>query len=533
MADILVIDDMDRTVDLLRRAVPEHRYLGPARNWTEASRILNDRQQSVDLVLLDVNFDRPVPELLGVAPDASDAAVQRARRRQGILILGELRRRHPDLPVILMTGRSELSLDQLTEVESAEEYTYFLDDDLLDARALAAQIGRIAQARAGGAIDGPVFWGTGLAAQRLRQRIELLARGRLPVVLLGPTGTGKSLLARHVVHPRSGRRGRFVVVDLATIPRDLMASALFGVARGAFTGASADREGAFEAANGGTLFLDEIGNLPADAQKLLLSTLQEGTITRLGELKARPVDVKLVVATHEDLAARVADGSFRADLFMRLNPAAAIALPGLAERRLDLSALLRHALGQALERPGLRDLLAEVRERVGVGGSAVEVHIGSGIPDVRPQVLVLLWPERTMRLLRAHPWPGNLREFAMVVENATLFALAEAAAAGRGARADVVQVRPKVVRDLLQVGASSDKPDDGRRVQVSLRPQDTLNKVAQDCERQYFRRLWLDHDGDFGAMAATLLGDPEGARKVQLRFNQLGLKVKDLRGELP
>jgi DNA-binding NtrC family response regulator len=516
----------------LRRALPEHALHGPARCWAEARDAIDRGRGRIALALLDVRFDRPPEELLGVTPESTDAEVDRARRRQGLLILGELRRRHPDLPVVLMTARDDVALDDLAEVDSAEEYTYFLDDDLLDARALKATVERVLAARSGPTVEGPVYWGRGLGVQRIRQRLEVLARGRLPVVLLGPTGTGKSLIARHVVHPRTGRKGSFISVDLSTIPRDLMAAQLFGAVRGAYTGAVVDRTGAFEAADGGTLFLDEIGNLTPEAQKMLLGALQDGAITRIGDVRERPVDVKLIVATCDDLGARVAEGSFRADLYMRLNPAAAVTLPSLAERRIDLGALVEHALRLALRRPGLRDLVAEVRARLGLGAGPVEIHLGAGAPEPKGGALVLLWPERSLRLLRAHDWPGNLREFAMAVENATLFALAEAAAAGGGERADVVQVRPKVVRDLLRVEGPRSTAGEGRTIAVALRPADTLNKVAQDCERQYFRRLWLDHDGDFGAMATLLLGDPAEARKVQLRFNQLGLKVKDLRGEL-
>jgi DNA-binding NtrC family response regulator len=531
MADLVLIDDQDRIADLLRKVLPDHRLRGPARSWAEARAALDAARGNVDVVLLDVHFDRPAEELLGLSDAPTDAELERARRRQGLLILRELRTRYPDLPVILMTGRDEVPLEHAAEVGAAEEYTYFLDDDVIDARGLAATIQRIVTARAAAPVEGPVFWGQGLAVQRLRQRLDVLARGRLPVVLLGPTGTGKSLVARHVVHPKTRRKGRFVAVDLSTTPRDLMAAQLFGSVRGAYTGAVGDRIGAFEAADGGTLFLDEIGNLSEEAQKMLLTVLQEGTVTRIGDLRERAVDVKLVVATCDDLAARVADGSFRADLYMRLNPAAAVTLPALTDRRLDLGALLQHVLRWALRRPGLRELVAEARERGGIGDGPTEIHVGPGVPAPRPGALVLLWPERSVRLLRGHDWPGNLREFAMTVENATLFALAEAAAAGAGERADVVQIRPKVVRDLLQVAGPRPVVGEGRQLAVALRPHDTLNKVAQDVERQYFRRLWLDHDGDFAAMAAVLLGSADDARKVQLRFNQLGLKVKELRGD--
>lgn len=533
MAEILLIDDQDRYAELVRKAIPHHRYHGPARSWEAALELLKSRSR-IDLVLLDVHFDIPEANLLGWSKGLSPEAVERLKRRQGLEILAALRQRFPDLPTILMTSREELALEVPAEQHQAEEYTYFLDDDYVDARSLQAQIDGVLLARRGEDSDGPVFWGGSLAMRRIRKRLEVLARGRLPVVLLGPTGTGKSLLARHVVHTGSGRSGRFVAVDLATLPSDLMAAHLFGSVKGAYTGSIGDRPGAFESAHEGTLFLDEVGNLSMDAQKMLLSVLQEGTVTRLGDLRERPVDVKLVVATNEDLARRVEEGTFRADLYMRLNPATAVHLPSLADRKLDLEALLQFSLEQALERPYLQDMVAEYRRNNRLDDGDVAICCRGPVPDARPGTLVLLFPERSIRLLRAHEWPGNLREFAMAAENAVLFALAEMSGVQGGDRADVIQVRPKLVRDLLRAAPArgSDASADGRTVQVRLEPQDTLNKVSQGCERQYFEHLYLQERGDFSAMSQILLGNPDDARKVQLRFNQLGLKVRELKARL-
>lgn len=532
MADILIIDDQDRYSELVRRAIPHHRYFGPARSLEQARDVLKSRSR-IDLVLLDVHFDIPASDLVGYRDGLGDDGIERLKRTQGIAILGELRKRWPDLPVILMTSRDELVLEDAAEELQAQETTYFLDDDYVDARSLQAQIDGIVRARRGEEADGAVFWGKTLAMRRLRQRLEVLARGRLPVVLLGPTGTGKSLLARHFVHARSGRSGRFVSVDLATIPKDLMAAHLFGSVKGAYTGSVADRIGAFETAHQGTLFLDEVGNLSMDAQKMLLSVLQEGKVIRLGDLREREVDVKLVVATNEDLAARVEEGTFRADLYMRLNPSTAVRLPSLVERRLDLDALLEFSLRRALERPYLREMVDDYRRVNKLPEGAVRICCRGPVPEPVEGMVVLLFPERSIRQLRGHDWPGNLREFAMAAENAVLFALAEMSGVQGGDRPDVIQVRPKIIRDLLQSSPSQGTPaGDGRQISVKLEPQDTLNKVSQSCERQYFEHLYLQERGDFGAMAQILLGTADDARKVQLRFNQLGLKVRELKARL-
>ena len=534
MADILIVDDQDRYIELCRRAIPEHRYRGPARSWRDAAEMLARARGRVDLVLLDVHFDIPADDLVGFRKDMDDKSVDKLRRRQGLEILRNMRARYPDLPVVLMTSRDELGLERDAERLRAEEYTYFLDDEYVDARALRGQIDGIVAARRGQESEGPVFWGRSLTMRRIRQRLSVLAGGRLPVVLLGPTGTGKSLIARHFIHEHSGRSGQFVSVDLSTIPRDLMAAHLFGSVKGAYTGSVADRVGAFEAASSGTLFLDEIGNLSPEAQKMLLSVLQESVVTRLGDLKERPVDVKLIVATNEDLSERVREGTFRADLYMRLNPAAAVSLPPLRERALDFDRLLDFCLQQALARPYLRGLLDEYRERQSLGPVEVQVHTGGGVPEQEAGVLHLLFPERSMRQLRAHSWPGNLREFAMTAENAVLFALSEMAQVQGGDRTDVIQVRPKLIRDLLRAAPveTDDGGGEGWPVTVRVLPHDTLNKVAQECERQYFTQLYLRERGDFAAMARVLLGDEEDARRVQLRFNQLGLKVRDLKERL-
>jgi two-component system nitrogen regulation response regulator GlnG len=532
MATILVIDDQDRYVELCRRAIPEHDYLGPARSWRAAADILKRQRRTIDLVLLDVHFDIPVEALVGLPANPDDKAVTRLRRRQGLEILARLRRHLPDLPVVLMTAREDLDIDRAAERLDAEEYTYFLDDEYVDARSLRVQIENVLKARRGQDAEGPVFWGRAPAVQRVRARLQVLARGRLPVILGGPTGTGKSLLARHYIHPRSGRKGKFVTVDLSTIPRDLVGATLFGSARGSYTGSVADRKGAFEEADGGTLFLDEIGNLGEEAQKMLLGVLQEGTVTRLGDVAERKVDVKLVVATHEDLGGMVRQGRFRADLYMRLNPACTVVLPSLADRRADLLRLLEWTARHLADSPQLRTLVADYRRRAGLGEAGeVVVCTGGDVPEPLPGRLVLLFPDRSMRLLRRHRWPGNLREFSMTVENALAFTFAELAGHPVGGRGDVVQVRPKLLHDLL-LAVRMDTPGDetGWRCQVVVHADDTLNHLAQDVERQYFTKLWEQEEGDFAGMARILMGDPECARKVQLRFNQLGLKVRELKG---
>jgi DNA-binding NtrC family response regulator len=278
--------------------------------------------------------------------------------------------------------------------------------------------------------------------------------------------------------------------------------------------------------------LDEIGNLAEDVQKMLLTVLQEGVVTRLGDMKERAVDVKLVVATHEDLPALVRQGRFRADLYMRLNPACTVTLPPLRERPRDLNRLIEESFEKALAGPYLRELVEVYTQSYGLSGAKLTLTTGDEVPDPEPGLLWVLLPQKALALLRRHPWPGNLRELVMTIENALVFSFAELAQLREVERPDLVQLRPKLIRDLLRTGDldTNELPADGWRVEVSVRAAESLNEVALDIERQYFTAMWRAYDGDFRELARCLMNDPDCARKVQLRFNQLGLKVRDLRG---
>ena len=190
--------------------------------------------------------------------------------------------------------------------------------------------------------------GESRALHEALRRLERLARGDLAVLIYGETGTGKELAARRL-HAESPRRDRaFVAVNCAALSESLLLSELFGHARGAFTGADRDRAGVFETAHGGVVFLDEIGDLPTGAQGALLRVLQEGEVRRVGESKPRRVDVRVVAATHRHLDRLVERGTFRHDLYYRLN-VATVRLPPLRERGEDAVVLARHFLA-ALDR---------------------------------------------------------------------------------------------------------------------------------------------------------------------------------------
>ena len=561
MPSILIIDDEDKYLELCRRFMPEHDFVGPARNHREAMQILARARRTIDLVLLDVHFDIPNADLLPedkaplLAKGDARRVYERLRRSQGLRILDRLRRRYPDLPVIVMTALDDLPLEADTERLHAEDYTYLLDDEYLDARALKVQVeGILARAQRPTEEEGPFYWGTAAAMSDLRRRLAILARGQLPIIIQGETGTGKSLLAREYIHPHSQRRGDFVAVDLSTIPAELMAAHLFGVVKGAYTGASSSREGVLARAHGGTLFLDEIGNLSLELQKSLLLVLQEGGYRPVGSVEERTADVKLVVATNENLAQMVRNGRFREDLFMRLNPATAVTLPSLRQRRDDFQHLLEFFLARVCQSGYNRDLLVQYAEQrsMWVPGEDEEMRISVGRkvparPD--PRGIHMLLHQNSYNMLQDFAWPGNFRQFEMVLSNLVTFTLVELVDHVEmiepehdevEARPDVIVIQPRTIRDLLRPFAEAtaepraegdelSEDGDGLRVRLRVGPSDSLNAVSCEVERQYLERLYHHFGGDLSRVSGFLLGDPDAGRKVQLRMNQLGIKLRELK----
>lgn len=226
------------------------------------------------------------------------------------------------------------------------------------------------------------------ASRQLYSYVSLVAPTPMSVLILGASGTGKEYVARRI-HEQSQRAGKpFVALDCGAIPRDVAASEFFGHKKGAFTGADADKRGAFEAANGGTLFLDEVGNLSYEVQVQLLRALQERRIRPLGSTEERPIDIRLVAATNENLEQAVAEGRFREDLYHRLSEFT-IYMPQLSERGTDLY------------------LFADLFVRL--ANEELSRHVEG-------------FDARAAEKLASYSWPGNLRELNNVVKRAVLMA---------------------------------------------------------------------------------------------------------------
>src|SRR6476619_251434 len=449
MTRLLVIDDRDQTVDMVQRQLPEFDTvtrcdrripcqvceerergcpLRCAHDYGEAAQALARLDTLPDLVVLDLHFalpeERLLPEDKSALPAVAKprkAALDGLRRKQGLLILEKLRASYPKLPVVMLTTTgSDLGADR-----PSDPLVYFCENEVVDSRSLAAEITR-ALALGESQKEGSVFWGKGAGMADIRRSIGVLARSPLPVLIEGETGTGKSFLAEHVLHPRSGAKGPLVVTDLSTIPSALLPAHLFGARRGAYTGAVEDHAGVFEQAHGGTLFLDEIANLDLELQRQLLLVLERGVVTRLGDTRPRPATPKLVAATNEDVEALVHAGRFRSDLYMRLNPATRLRVPPLRERREDLPDLVRFAFLEALRseslRPLVRAYLAQFPTPDDFDEAANEVVFSRPRAQAaRRDAFSVFVSRESLARLTEHDWPGNHRELKLLAANAVVF----------------------------------------------------------------------------------------------------------------
>ena len=307
----------------------------------------------------------------------------------GMELVQELAARHPETPVAMITahGNQEAAVEAL----KAGAFDFVSKPvDLNVLRGLVRQALELGERRRDDNADVrrrhglDRLGGDSEPMQALRRTIAKVARSQAPVHITGESGTGKELVAR-TIHAESGRvAGPFVPVNCGAIPAELMESEFFGHKKGSFTGAHVDKTGLFQAAEGGTLFLDEIAELPLPMQVKLLRAIQEKSVRPVGAQAEVPVDVRLLSATHKDLAALVSEGRFRHDLYYRIN-VIELPVPPLRERGGDLDLLARAILAR----------LAEAQ--------------GRASPQLEPDAL---------DALRAYPFPGNVRELENVLERA-------------------------------------------------------------------------------------------------------------------
>jgi len=371
---ILIIDDEPVLQDVLATLLRREGYQ-VVQATTAAEGLRAAEEGEIDLVLLDL-----------MLPD-----------RPGLEVLKELKGRDPEVVVVVITAFSSVETAISAMRQGAFHYVPkpFKNQEVvltvrkgLDQRRLRTENRSLRQRLEG--LEHLVW-----RSQAMESVIELVRRAapsRSNILLTGESGTGKELLARaiHRLSPR--QEGPFVVVNTGSVPTDLLESTLFGHVRGAFTGAIANRRGLFEVADGGTIFLDEIGTITMQTQAKLLRVIQEREFIAVGGEQAIRVDVRIIAATNADLQRMVADGTFREDLYYRLN-VISIVLPPLRQRREDVPALTNHFLrryGQENAKPTLQ---------------------------LTPQAL---------DVLMSYHWPGNVRQLENVIERAVVLCTADA-----------------------------------------------------------------------------------------------------------
>jgi two-component system nitrogen regulation response regulator GlnG len=309
----------------------------------------------------------------------------------GLELLQRIHADHPDMPIIITTAHSDLDSAVAAYQSGAFEYLPkpFDLEELVDVarrgisfaneQKVSSEIAQSPQSE---------IIGEAPAMQEVFRAIGRLSNSNITVLINGESGTGKELVAQ-ALHKHSPRRNnKFIALNMAAIPRDLIESELFGHEKGAFTGAAQRREGRFEQANGGTLFLDEIGDMPAEAQTRLLRVLADGEFYRVGGHTAVKVDVRIIAATHQNLETLVTENRFREDLYHRLN-VIRVHLPRLADRREDIPELMQHFF-----------------------------HSAAKELEMEPKALS---PEAE-EFLFSLPWPGNVRQLENICRWLTVMA---------------------------------------------------------------------------------------------------------------
>ena len=401
----------------------------------------------------------------------------------GLDILARLRERDPNARVVVITAHG--SLETVTRALRGQAFEYLVKPIDLDR---AAELVALALASdqaaadagsplAAGPVDSFALVGRSAAIQEVFKRIGRVADSDSAVLILGDTGTGKELVAR-AIHQHSRRRaGPFVAVNCGALPEHLVESELFGYARGAFTGAMADKAGRFEAADGGTLFFDEVGELPPAAQVKLLRFLDTQMVERLGSVEAIRLDVRILAATNCDLAGAMAAGRFRQDLYYRL-AVIQIALPLLAARAEDILPLANHFLAQRTP------------------------------PGRKPPIL----SREAAAMLEVYPWPGNVRELRSAIEHAAV-----ASGGGPILPAHLPEaVRQGAAKPLAEAPADLDAMIE--QFVAALADGSPYREVMERLEKALIRRALAEAGGN-QSVAAERLG---------LHRNTLRNKLRDL-----
>ena len=394
----------------------------------------------------------------------------------GLETLSRLKERDPTLPIIMMSGKAQLN----DAVQAIKQGAFqFLEKPLTPEAVLVTIRSALELTRAQAENRAlrsqlqppPEMVGTSAAMDKVRELIAQVAPTDARVMILGESGTGKELVA-HAIHHASRRASRpFVTVNCAAIPRDLVESEMFGHEKGAFTGAVDRRLGRFELAHGGTLFLDEVGDLNLEAQAKLLRVLETGEVARLGAERTMRVDVRVIAATNQRLDQAVSAGTFREDLFFRLHVFPIDVLP-LRSRLSDLPALV--------------------------------IHLARRVRPTAPPTFT----QEALDLLAAHPWPGNIRELANIVERLAIV----------GGR----EIDAALVRQVLPRGQSAGPTGVGGSAADQVDSFDrSLSNLLDDHERVLIARALSRANGNVAEAARLLQTD---RANLYRRMKRLGIQ---------
>ena len=444
---ILIVDDEPDIRELLEITLT--RMGADTRSAEDLGRARNLLQQhAFDLCLTDMRL-----------PDGN-----------GIELVKYISQSHPHLPVAMITAHGNIE----SAVEALKAGAFDFVSKPVDLKVLRNLIDTALKLgpRAGEADNETlVLLGDSSAIQRVRTTINKLARSQAPVYISGESGVGKELAAR-LIHSRGPRQDQpFIPVNCGAIPGELMESEFFGHKKGSFTGAVADKAGLFQAADGGTLFLDEVADLPLHMQVKLLRAIQEKAVRPVGANEEIPINVRILSATHKDLAALVQDSEFRQDLFYRIN-VIELHVPGLRERREDIPVLVEHFLSQ------------------------IAREWGVAVPTL---------DAAAMQALQAYPFPGNVRELENILERA--MTLCE----GNVIRADDLRLPQAPGTDEQQAAM----PDDAHSAfDESL----SLDPALSNKEKEVIVR----------ALEKTRYNKTAAAKLLGITFRQLRYRIKKL-----
>ncbi|HEX2874134.1 MAG TPA: sigma-54 dependent transcriptional regulator [Polyangiaceae bacterium] len=479
---ILVVDDEPNLRRVLSAQLERDGYdVHTAEDGEQALTIL--KEHHIDLVITDL----------------------RMPRIDGMELLRRAQKLDAELPVVMITAHG--TVDNAVEALKTGAFDYLTKPfDQIEVRTIVAKALKTRDLSAteashpfheipveGGAEVGARYGIIGQSSSilDLYAVLDRVADTPTTVLITGESGTGKELVAR-ALHESSSRRDKsFIKVNCAAIPKDLMESELFGYERGAFTGAVGSKPGRFELASGGTLFLDEIGSIPVEMQVKLLRALQESEFERVGGVRTIRVDVRLIAATNSDLKKEIAQGSFREDLYYRLN-VVPIRLPSLRERASDIPLLGLHFIRK------------------------FNARLKKNIDGIEPAALARL---------TSYPWPGNIRELENVIERAVLFCdgdelhLGDLPAEMRGASG-----LPDAPASTTPLPPPSSEPSsalsDGLKEQVKA--------AMSRLERELIVRALEQTNGNVTHAARLLKISRKG---LQLKMKELGLREQGERGE--